>query len=77
MAKGTNFEELNACVIKIVESVEKQTGRKTLYVVIPDYIFHTLQGNPSIYWPASAIHGLYLEPTGFVIVPEDGKKFEV
>lgn len=77
MAKGTNFQELNDCILKTVESIERQTGRKTLYDVIPDYIFLELNGNPGIYWPASAIHGLYLEPTGFVIVPEDDKRFDL
>lgn len=77
MANGISFEELNDCVLKTIRSFEKQTGKKTMYVVIPDYIFHTLQGNPGIYWPASSIHGLYIEASGFVIVPEDDIKFEV
>lgn len=77
MATGISFDELNHCVLKTIQSFEKQTGKQTLYVIIPDYIFHTLQVNPGIYWPASSIHGLYIEASGFVIVPEDDKRFEV
>lgn len=77
MATGISFDELNLYILKTIQSFEEQTGKQTLYVIIPDYIFHTLQGNPGFYWPASSIHGTYLEPTGFIIVPEDDQRFEV
>lgn len=77
MAKEIDFEGLNLSVIKTVLDYERKSGKRVLYVLLPDCIFHLLKGNPYFYWPASVVPGLYVDLHSFVIVPEDDVSFDL
>lgn len=77
MAKEIDVNDLNVSVIKTIIDYERKSGKRVMYVLLPDSIFHLLKGNPSFYWPASVFPGLCVDPHSFVIAPEDGVSFDL